>query len=626
MNNPSYQNRVNIYKQSSPFPVKSNKFDLSYTHKTNVQIGKLIPIGWTTVIPGDKVKLSIQYRAVLETLAKNGFYNLDICFRSYFVSNRIMWKKWDSFYTGGQDGKYSVTPPSWLLTVGTNDGSSKGNQIGGLSDYLGLPLLELNTGTRDSSTITSFQINPFPVVAYDLIYYNYFINPHIEKNLPYYIKSDSVSAGIAGLCSDDFYSPHNSYYFRMFDSVKDLEAYLNSTHGTNFHTTSASATWDAVDYVYNVNWESDYFTDAHLTQSLGSLPVIQPDVNVTFNGENVNIGVKSSYLQSASLVKPGPAPEPLYTYSFDVGADGNISLRTNELPDSSFSTDVFRLSGSLPNSAIGSFSTDDLVSFLNQNTVSGVGFNAFDLRTIFQTTVVQEGSLLGGWEPWDYLFYFFGTRPSDYAMQRPVYIGGFNGKFYTDEVYSTSETADMPLGSYAGKGDSGDNGYIGDYDVKEFGVIMTMCYIRPTGFAYGSQGLRKELFARDRWSWVNPAFVNLQEQPIENKEIFFQGNDEDSKTFGFQSIYDEYRMNKDIVTCDMRKSLSFWHTNRLFNELPVLNPEFLKMKSEDMDRIFMFQDDEIKKRNQIFLNVNNGILIDRNLPLISVPGKLDHRF
>ena len=444
--------------------------------------------------------------------------------------------------------------------------------------------------------------------------------------MPYYIKSDSVSAGIAGLCTDDFYTSHNGYYFRMFNTVEDLENYLNSTHGTDFHTTSASSTWDAVDYVYNVNWESDYFTDAHLTQSLGTLPVIQPDVQMAFNGENVDIGVKSPYL-TAILHKSGSSsPENFYPVNFKVAADGNTTLTTNRTPDGSFNTNIFKLIGSLPNNAIGSFNTGDLISFLNEYTVTGVGFNAFDLRTIFQTTVVQEGSLLGGWEPWDYLQYFFGTRPTDYAMQRPVYIGGFNGKFYTDEVYSTSETADMPLGSYAGKGDSGDNGYIGEYDVKEFGIIMTMCYIRPTGFSYASQGLRKELFARDRWSWLNPAFVNLQEQPIENQEIFFQGDSADSKTFGFQSIYDEFRMNKDIVTGDMRKTLSFWHTNRIFDELPVLNPEFLKMKSEDMDRIFMFQDDEIKKRNQIFLNVNNGILITRNLPLISIPGKIDHRF
>lgn len=577
MNNPSYQNRENIYRQSSPFPVKKNKFDLSYSHKTNIQLGKLVPIGWTTVIPGDKVKLFIKYRAVLETLAKNGFYDLDICFRSYFVSNRQMWTKWDSFFTGGQDGKYSINPP--ILAVGSS------SKKGGLRDYLGLPI--------GKQLKNSINVNPFPVVAYDLITYNNFINSHIEKNLPYYVKSDSLSSGIDGLCSDDFYGS-DGIYRRMFNRTDSLLSFLQ-----NNGYPELSNNFEALDIVYNVNWEADYFTSAHLTQSLGTPPSVPVsmdlDVKGTFPGMQVG------------LPSPSGLDSPIYT------SNSNKPLELT-------------VGGAVaPNTYLTTVPFD--ASVLNELfTITSGGFNAFDVRTIFQTTVVQEGSLLGGWEPWDYLEYFFGTRPSDYAMQRPVYIGGFNGKFYTDEVYSTSETADMPLGSYAGKGDSGDDGYIGDYDVKEFGIVMTLCYIRPSGFAYASQGIRKELLARDRWSWLNPAFVNLQEQPIYKAELYATGEASDRETFGFQSIYDEFRMNKDIVTCDMRDTLSFWHTNRIFDEIPVLNPEFLKMKSEDMDRIFMFQDDEIKKRNQVFLNVLNGFLIDRNLPTLSIPGKLDHRY
>lgn len=595
MINPSYQNRENIYKQSSPFPIKPNKFDLSYTHKTNVQLGKLIPIGWTTVIPGDKVRINIAYRAVLETLAKNGFYNLDICFRSYFVSNRQMWNKWDSFYTGGQDGNYSVVPPKFNL--------SSFNAKGGLRDYLGLPI--------SSQLKKSIDINPFCAVAYDLIYYHNFINPHIEKNLPYYIKSDSVASGISGLCSNDFYSD-DGVYRRMFKDSQSLFDFLKA----NGYPT-ISTTYDANDIVYNVNWEKDYFTDAHLTQSLGTPPSIPIDSTISFGDIPIN-----QVISTLALGKQAP----IGSVYFDVpnpDSSGNsvvTEVSVRDLPPTPFGNKS-------PVTAVSdSYTRTFLKSILDSASVTSLGFNAFDLRTIFQTSIVQEGALLGGWEPWDYLQYFFGTRPSDYAMQRPVYIGGFNGKFYTDEVYSTSETADMPLGSYAGKGDSGDNGYIGTYDVKEFGIVMTLCYIRPTGFAYASQGIRKELLARDRWSWLNPAFVNLQEQPIRNFELYATGEDSDNGIFGFQAIYDEFRMNKDIVSCDMRDSLSFWHTNRIFAAVPVLNAEFLKMKSDEMDRIFMFQDNEIKKRNQVFLNVYNGFLIDRNLPTLSIPGKIDHRY
>lgn len=599
MNNPSYQNRENIYRQSSPFPVKKNKFDLSYRHKTNVQLGKLIPIGWTTVLPGDKVKVFVKYRAVLETLAKNGFYDLDICFRSYFVSNRQMWNKWDNFYTGGQDGNYSVLPPSINL--------NKNFTNGGLRDYLGLPI---------SNQVTSpngININPFPFVAYDLIVYNNFINPHIEKNLPYYVKSDSVSSGISGLCSNDFYAP-SGFYCRMFDDNNSLLTYLNNNGYPEINNIYA-----ANDIVYNVNWEGDYFTSAHLTQSLGTPPVIPITSNLEFTNTEPSY---NDFIGSVVGVK-GLQPEYNGVATVTVSAVQTNKAQFGEgfITGRSLTPGDYDLRVS---STKGTF--DYIKSILETGVITNMGFNAFDIRTIFQTTVVQEGSLLGGWEPWDYLQYFFGTRPSDYAMQRPVYIGGFNGKFYTDEVYSTSDTTDMPLGSYAGKGDSGDDGYLGVYDVKEFGIVMILCYIRPKGFAYSSQGIRKELMARDRWAWLNPAFVNLQEQPIKNYELYATGEKEDFDTFGFQSIYDEFRMNKDVVTCDMRDNLSFWHTNRIFDECPVLNPEFLKMKNDDMDRIFMFQDNEIKKRNQVFLNVLNGFLIDRNLPILSIPGKLDHRY
>lgn len=591
MNNPSYQNRENIYRKSSPFPIKRNKFDLSYEHKTNFKLGKLIPIGWTTVLPGDTIKVGVNYRAVCETLVKAGFYNLKLRFRAYYVSNRMMWKKWDNFFTRGQDGKYTTPMPTYVISSA---------EKGGLTDYLGFPV-NLPSGVT---------VTPFPFVAYDMIYWNNFINKHIEKNLPYYIQSD-LNSGISGLCENDFYAT-SGYYLRMFNSHSSC---MNFFADNGYGEIDKSSGIRAANAVFNVNWEPDYFTSAKLSQQLGVSPVLPIDSQLNFTAPsvpgNTPIGVVSAR---------GQYPNQSIISSYDV-KNGDNTVRAIEFPPS------------VPSNFTGSptpYATQDTMSYMRL-VLSGLSVNSSmpninDVRTAFQTQIIMEGALLGGWEPQDYMNYFFGTAPSDYAMRKPVYIGGANFSFYTNEVYQTTPTDTSPLGDYAGRGDSADKAFLGEYFSKEFGIVMILAYVSPDGFSYSAQGLRKESFAFDSFDWMNPAFVNLSLQPIYNKEIYMQGTPADNEIFGFQGIYDELRMNRDVCSCDMRDTLSYWHTNRIFNKLPVLNPEFLKMKTTDLERIFSVQDTSVSKRNQIFLDCMNIFLIDRLLPSVSVPGRLDHRY
>ncbi len=57
---------------------------------------------------------------------------------------------------------------------------------------------------------------------------------------------------------------------------------------------------------------------------------------------------------------------------------------------------------------------------------------------------------------------------------------------------------------------------------------------------------------KDREDFYDPIFANIGEQPILNKEIFAQGTDKDSETFGYQEPWAEYRYKPNRVSGKFR--------------------------------------------------------------------------
>lgn len=135
-----------------PHP-KLSTFDLSHEHKLTCDMGKLIPVMCTEVIPGDTLTVNSDLFLRLMPLASPMMHKVETFIHYFFVPSRLVWNNWDLFLTGGPNGDQNPVYPYI-------DGSTIDTSIGSLADYFGIPH-SINENTR---------ISALPFRAYNLIF------------------------------------------------------------------------------------------------------------------------------------------------------------------------------------------------------------------------------------------------------------------------------------------------------------------------------------------------------------------------------------------------------------------------------------------------------------------------
>lgn len=111
--------------------MKRSKFNLSHTRLLTLDMGQLVPIGLTEVLPGDTVQHSISALIRAMPLATPPMHRVRVKIHSWYVPFRIIWDKWEDFITGGPDGLDASVFPTIAMT---------GVQEKSLADYLGVPV------------------------------------------------------------------------------------------------------------------------------------------------------------------------------------------------------------------------------------------------------------------------------------------------------------------------------------------------------------------------------------------------------------------------------------------------------------------------------------------------------
>lgn len=81
---------------------------------------------------------------------------------------RLLWDEWEDFISGGEDGQYAGTLPTWEPTPGT------GNALNSLWDYLGFPVGVDPDGAYPLD---------FPRAAYNMIYNEYYRDETLQTEV-----------------------------------------------------------------------------------------------------------------------------------------------------------------------------------------------------------------------------------------------------------------------------------------------------------------------------------------------------------------------------------------------------------------------------------------------------------
>lgn len=268
----------------------------------------------------------------------------------------------------------------------------------------------------------------------------------------------------------------------------------------------------------------------------------------------------------------------------------------------------------------GFVTADQTPLYADLSAASAITINS--LRQAFQLQRLLERDARGGTRYTEILRAHFGVVSPDARLQRPEYLGGHSQRVSINPVQQTSATdSTSPQGNLAAFGvvSSSERGFKKSF--VEHGYIIGLVNLRAD-LNY-QQGLNRMWSRKTRYDFYWPVLAHLGEQAILNKEIFATGTDEqDDDVFGYQERYAEYRYKPNMITGKLRstdpQSLDVWHLAQKFDNLPVLNDEFIS------ENVPVKRSLAVQNEPEMILDCLFKLSCVRPMPVYSVPGLVDH--
>lgn len=560
--------------------MRRTKFDRSHVYKTTFNSGKLIPVFVDEVLPGDTIRMSVNYFARLATPIKPIMDNIYLDWFFFFVPNRLVWEHWQNFCFEQEDPGDST---DYVIPTVAATGNSENVYIGSLWDYFGLPV---NT----AGDISGISALPFRGVY--LIWNEWFRDENLQKSVKIQ-KGDTNEVLNSARASEQ-----PSWVF---------------TSDTNIFPGLACPPRGK---------RHDYFTSA--------LPWTQ-------KGPGVSVGLAGT----ASIVDPSPTAGYLLhstndqlaavsSYGGDAsnsGGDriafGSGSITFNRGSDSNWST-VGGFAGNssdritMSAQAASTYLAND--SYVDLDTSSIFTINS--LRTAFQMQKFYERLARGGSRYTEVLRSFFGVVSPDARLQRPEFLGSFTKMVNVNPIAQTSATdGTSPQGNLSAYGVTAAKFHGFAKSFVEHGYIIGFVCARAD-LTY-QQGINKMWLRSTVYDFYWPTFAHLGEQAIELREIYAQGSEADTTVFGYQERYAEYRYKPSQITGKFRSSvvsgtLDMWHLSQYFKTAPTLNEEFI-VENPPIKRIIAVTDEP-----EFLLDIGFRYTTVRPIPMFGTPGLVDH--
>jgi len=265
-----------------------------------------------------------------------------------------------------------------------------------------------------------------------------------------------------------------------------------------------------------------------------------------------------------------------------------------------------------------------LVADLSSSTIITIN----QLRESFQVQRLLERDARGGTRYTEIIRAHFGVTSPDSRLQRPEYLGGGSSPVIISPVAQTSSTADSqgpvdtPQANLAAIGTASLQNHGFTKSFTEHCVLIGLISVRAD-LTY-QQGVNRMWNRQTRFDFYWPAFANLGEQAVLNKEIFVQGDSDpaDDLVFGYQERYAEYRYKPSEISNTFRsdhpESLDAWHLSQDFAALPVLGADFIE-DNPPVDRVIAITDED-----HFLFDAYFQLRCARPMPLYGVPGLIDH--
>lgn len=576
-----------------------SRFDLSYTHKTSGNVGKLYPFMCQEVYPGDtfKVKSTILARlnsAYLRPVMDNLF--LDHYF--FFVPSRLVYNKFPQVFGENKESPWAVvnTPsvPTFQNTGVTGNVALHDN----VCAYLYLPVGEdLKENIKDVSLL--------PARAFALIYDEWFRD---ENNVqPMNIqKGDAVASE---KLNNDAWSPSN--YLGKCPNVAKFHDYftscLPSPQKGDPVEVGTVAIPERVLPVTGLPTDTSSESSNTLLPAINQLKTLMTNAGYTPGNIN-NPGVMRFGMESNQMNwNPGG--------NYALGVQGGSSNLSNGLG-------VAGNSASTPLAGFNRVYVNNLAAYDPGVALGATTVN--DLRLAFQTQKMLEKDARGGTRYREYILSHFGVSVADSRVQVPEFLGGKRSPLSVQQVAQTSQaTSNSPLASLGAYSLSfGQSGFSKGFTEHGY-IIGVMCLRYHHTY---QQGVERFAFRKNRLDFYDPVFANIGEQPVYKKELFAGAAADD--VFGYQEAWADLRYRPSRVSGQLASkatnTLDIYHFADEYANAPTLSEGFINETDTNFARTIAIADAENVDADQFVFDIylqNDAI---RELPVYSVPSLIDH--
>ena len=576
-----------------------SKFDLSFTHKTSGNVGKLYPFYCQEIYPGDtfKVKSTILARlnsAYLRPVMDNLF--LDQYF--FFVPSRLVFDKFAQVFGENKGSAWAVKNPPSIPCFQNTETTGNVALHDNVCAYLYLPVGEdLKENIKDISLL--------PARAFALIYDEWFRD---ENNIqPMNIqKGDAVASE---KLNNNVWSENN--YLGKCPSVAKFHDYFTTCLPNPQKGDPVEVGTVAIPA--RVLPVTGLPTDTSSESSNTLLPDVQTLKSLMsvagYTPGNINNPGVMRFGLEGDIMNWNPGG------NYALGVQGGNSNLSNGLG-------VVGSSASTPLAGINRVYVNNLAAYDPGVALGATTVN--DLRLAFQTQKMLEKDARGGTRYREYILSHFGVSVADSRVQVPEFLGGKRSPLNVQQVAQTSQAStDSPLASLGAYSLSfGQSGFSKGFTEHGY-IIGVMCLRYHHTY---QQGVERFAFRKNRLDFYDPVFANIGEQPVYKKELFAGAAADD--VFGYQEAWADLRKRQSRVSGQLASkatnTLDIYHFADEYANAPVLSEGFINETDSNFARTIAIADAQSADADQFVFDIYCQNEAIRELPVYSVPSLIDH--
>lgn len=568
-----------------------NGFDLSKRNAFTAKVGELLPVNVIEVIPGDKVKGRVQHFTRTQPINTAAYTRIREYYDWYFVPTNLLWNKFNSFVTqmtSNTQHAASITTAQGVPTTHPYFTYSQVaqyinsmNQMSGnvnknmfdlnraqlsvkLLQYLGYGKFDTAMGTASDFYKENVNLNPFPLLAYQKIYQDYYRDSQWES-------SSASSYNVDYLTGQTQGGPQ----------IPVSQLYANQSIASNYNM---------FDLRY-ANWNKDLFMGLLPSAQFGDAASIQMPISPTAHFEGGRVNTESMYPSATNVVtKPNTR---------DVVVEGG----TQPLKVSFYGSEFERLQSQI-----------------------GAKFSILALRQAEALQKWKEITQSQQQDYKSQVEAHFGVSMSNAYSERCLYVGGSVSNLDISEVTNTNITGSY-ASNIAGKGVGvGDGSF--DFSSDVHGYLICIYHARPlldysiTGVSRTNLKTTPTDYAIPEFDRTGMVSVPLVELTNSSAVTVTQN------LLGYAPRYYEYKQAIDEVHGAFTGDLGSWvapvsdsYISSYINGSGSngINYQFFKVNPGTLNPIFARNVDSSVSSDQLLVNASFDITAVRNLDRNGLP-------